>query len=75
VGSAGAPTVQSRFDGSDRQGRGRLIASLRTAGIPAGGVAAACGWPDDPERAARVVSGLVEEGLVVADRSGGLRLP
>ncbi|HEY5097889.1 MAG TPA: hypothetical protein VII46_07555, partial [Acidimicrobiales bacterium] len=75
VGSAGGPTAQSRFDGSDRQGRGRLIAALRTGGIPAGGVAAACGWPDDPERVARVVSGLVDEGLVVADRSGGLRLP
>jgi A/G-specific adenine glycosylase len=75
VGSAGAPTAQSRFDGSDRQGRGRLIAALRAGGIPAGSVAAASGWPDDPERVARVVSGLVDEGLVVADRSGALRLP
>jgi len=75
VGSAGGPTGQSRFDGSDRQGRGRLIAALRNGGIPARGVAAASGWPDDPGRAARVASGLVKEGLVVADRSGGLRLP
>jgi A/G-specific adenine glycosylase len=75
VGSAGAPTAQSRFEGSDRQGRGRLIAALRTGGIPAGSVPAASGWPNDPERVARVASGLVEEGLVVADRSGGLRLP
>lgn len=75
VGSAGAPSAQGRFDGSDRQGRGRLVSALRTGAIPAEGVASAIGWSDDPERVARVVSGLVAEGLVVTDRSGGLRLP
>jgi A/G-specific adenine glycosylase len=75
VGSAGAPSAQDRFDGSDRQGRGRLISALRTGAIRGEDVASAIGWSDDPERVARVVSGLVAEGLVVTDRSGGLRLP
>jgi len=38
-------------------------------------VAAAAGWPDDPERAGRVAAGLVADGLVARDRSGTLRLP
>ena len=35
VGSAGVSTGQSRFDGSDRQGRGRLVDALRTAPVAA----------------------------------------
>ena len=64
VGSAGVSGGQSRFEGSDRQGRGRLVDALRTTGrVPAGGLAAAAGWPDDPERARRVADGLVADGL------------
>jgi len=74
-GSAGVSVAQSRFDGSDRQGRGRLVAALRAGPVAAGAVAGAAGWPDDPARAERVAAGLVAEGLVVRDRSGGLRLP
>ncbi len=75
VGSAGVSSPQSRFDGSDRQGRGRLVDALRDGAVPADAVAGVVGWPDDPERAGRVVARLVAEGLVVADRSGTLRLP
>ncbi len=66
---------QSRFDGSDRQGRGRLVAALRAGPISADSVAVAARWPDEPPRAARVAAGLVAEGLVVADPSGTLSLP
>lgn len=66
---------QSRFQGSDRQGRGRLLAALRRGPLPGAGVAAAAGWPDEPERALRVAAGLVAEELVVQDAGGGLRLP
>ncbi len=61
--------------GSDRQGRGRLIDALRAGAVRADRVAAAAGWPDDPERAGRVAAGLVAEGLVARDGAGTLRLP
>ena len=38
-------------------------------------VAAAAGWPEDAERAERVVRGLIADGLVVRDAVGVLRLP
>ena len=66
VGSAGVSGGQSRFEGSDRQGRGRLVDALRRG--PVLDLAGAAGWPDDPERAARVADTLVADGLAV--RSG-----
>jgi A/G-specific adenine glycosylase len=77
VGSAGTSGRQSTFAGSDRQGRGRLVATLRAGPLrlaDAGAVAAAAGWPDDPDRAERVVAGLVRDGLAVID-DGRLSLP
>ena len=74
-GSAGVSVTQSRFDGSDRQGRGRLVAALRVGPVAPGDLAAAAGWPDDGERTDRVVEQLVSEGLVLRDLSGALRLP
>ena len=74
VGSAGAGGQQSTFAGSDRQGRGRLVDALRLGPVPLAQVAGAAGWPDEPERAARVAAGLVAEGLAAAD-AGVLRLP
>jgi len=74
-GSAGVSVAQSRFAGSDRQGRGRLIAALRAGPVGADAVAAAAGWADDPARADRVLRGLEAEGLVVRDGHGAARLP
>lgn len=74
-GSAGVSVAQSAFAGSDRQGRGRLVAALRAGPVPPTGLAAAAGWPDDRARARRVADGLVAEGLVVRDTDGTLRLP
>jgi A/G-specific adenine glycosylase len=74
-GSAGVSVAGADFIGSDRQGRGRLVAALRTGAVPAGDVAGAIGWPDDPDRAARVAEALIVEGLVVREPSGTLRLP
>jgi len=67
--------AQKRFAGSDRQGRGRLVAALRAGPLDAGEVAATAGWPQDPQRAFRVVEGLVADGLVLVDDVGTLRLP
>ena len=74
-GSAGVSVSQSRFVGSDRQGRGRLVAALRLAPVELDGLAAAAGWSDDSGRAERVAEGLVVEGLAVRDATGTLRLP
>ncbi|MCL2394685.1 MAG: A/G-specific adenine glycosylase [Acidimicrobiaceae bacterium] len=75
LGTAGASGRQSRFAGSDREGRGRVVAALLAGALSAGDIAGAAGWPDDPARAERVVSGLVADGLAVLDDAGGLRLP
>jgi A/G-specific adenine glycosylase len=60
-----SPTArpQSVFAGSDRQGRGRLLESLRSGDVPVGAVARACGWPVDDSRAERVAAALVDEGF------------
>ncbi len=73
--SAGAPTRQERFAGSDREGRGRLVAALRTGPLDDGQVAAAAGWAGDPGRARRALDALVAEGMVVRDLAGSVRLP
>jgi A/G-specific adenine glycosylase len=73
-GSAGVGGVQSTFAGSDRQGRGRLVNALRAGPVTAAALPAACGWPDDPDRAQRVAAGLVADRLAVAG-GGQLRLP
>jgi A/G-specific adenine glycosylase len=73
-GSAGVSGRQPRFEGSDRQARGRLLAALRDGGADAAGAAAAMRLTGDPARAARLVETLVADGLVV--RAGGhLALP
>ena len=74
LGSAGVSGGQSRFDGSDRQGRGRLVAALRHGPVPAARVPTVMGWPDDAERAVRVAATLVVDGLAVVD-GGRYRLP
>ena len=66
-GSAGVSGPQSRFDGSDRQGRGRLVAALRLAPVERADLARVAGWPDQPDRSDRVAAGLVADGLASWD--------
>ena len=76
---AGAPAPEAvsrrapRFEGSDRQARGALLAVLRgaSAAVPAPDLAAA--WPDAQQRA-RALDGLVADGLV-EPTARGYRLP
>ena len=56
---------QSRFEGSDRQGRGRLVAAMAAGPVPLDEVAVAAGWPGEHERAAAAVASLVADGLPV----------
>jgi A/G-specific adenine glycosylase len=60
-----SPSVrpQSVFAGSDRQGRGRLLDALRSGALAAEAIPAACGWPTDAERAARITGALISEGF------------
>lgn len=73
-GSAGTSGTQSRFVGSDRQGRGRLVTALRAGPVPRSRLAMVTGWPDEPERADRVAAALVADGLA-EEVDGVLVLP
>ncbi|MEZ5206808.1 MAG: A/G-specific adenine glycosylase [Acidimicrobiales bacterium] len=75
-GSAAVAGGQSRFAGSDRQGRGRLVAALAAgAVVPPDELATVMGWPDDPARARRVADGVLRDGLAAARPDGALTLP
>lgn len=65
AGSAGVSGRQSRFDGSDRQARGRLLAALGAAPILASEAAAVMAVGAD--RAERLVAALEAEGLLRRD--------
>ncbi len=67
VGSAAVSAGQSRFVGSDRQGRGRLLAALRSGPVLLVDVAAVMGWPAEGDRATRVSASLVTDGLARVD--------
>jgi A/G-specific adenine glycosylase len=75
AGSAGISAPQSRFDGSFRQGRGRLVDALRAGPVPDGMIADAAGWPGHPARAREAALSLVADGLATCDAEGTLRLP
>jgi len=65
--TAGTSRPQARFEGSDRQGRGRLLAALRGAdGLDPAALDAVTGW-GDADRSRRVAAALVAEGLAVQD--------
>lgn len=70
VGSAGVSTSQSRFAGSDREGRGRLLRAAAEGTIDLAALTTITEWHDDPERAQRVVRGLVTEGFLAEVPSG-----
>ncbi len=64
TGSAAVSGPQSRFAGSDRQGRGRLIEALRSGPVATRDLAEAMGWPGDAARAQRVAETLVRDELI-----------
>jgi A/G-specific adenine glycosylase len=79
IGSAGVSTGQTRFEGSFRQGRARLLDLLRTgAAVAPARFVDACGWStrEDAQReASRAAESLVADGLAVQAEDGSLRLP
>ena len=74
-GSAGTSGRQSTFEGSDRQGRGRLVDALRAGPVAPHELATTMGWPGDEARAERVAVTLVVDGLVERTPSGDFALP
>jgi A/G-specific adenine glycosylase len=79
TGSHGVGRPQSRFEGSFRQGRARLLDALRSgARLGPGEWADACGWVDRPDggrAAARAAAALVADGLAATTPDGSLVLP
>jgi A/G-specific adenine glycosylase len=71
--TAGTSRPQGRFEGSDRQARGRLMRELTSRGVRPRDAATAMG-DIDANRASRLVDQLVAEGLVIV-RDGFLSLP
>lgn len=73
--SAAASRRQARFEGSDRQGRGRMLRSAAAGPIAAARLAEVAGWPDDPARAERVAASLLFDGLLVRTGTSDYELP
>jgi len=70
----GPPRRAQRYDGTDRQCRGRLLAVLRDTDGVVSGTRLDAAWPDDAQRA-RALAGLLDDGLVVARGRQGYSLP
>ena len=83
VGSHAVSRGQSRFDGSFRQGRARLLDVIRAGGpLPPAAWLASCGWAsgrDEPPwreaDAHRAAASLVRDGLAALTDDGDLVLP
>ena len=65
---------QARYEGSDRQCRGRLLGMLRTAGGPVPASALDGAWNDSAQRA-RSLAALITDGLVTRCPDGSYALP
>ncbi len=65
--------VQKKYEGSDRQVRGLILAELRSTHLPLARATLEDVWPDAVQRE-RALDGLLADGLVV-DTDEGLALP
>ena len=71
-GGVGARRGQGRFEGSDRQRRGRLVTAACSAPVPRDEVPLVAGCPEDQELALRIAADLVGEGLLAWTEEGDL---
>ena len=69
-----SPGRAQRYDGTDRQCRGRLLAVLRGSGSPAARADFDAVWPDQPQLG-RALDGLIADGLVDPLPDGRYALP
>lgn len=72
--SAKVSTKQSKFEGSDRQGRGRLVKALASSSVEAARLDTTMGWPGQGERANQVAGTVIADGLATFDGQN-YRLP
>ena len=72
IGTSGVSTRQPRFEGSDRQARGRLLAALSNGSVLRADAARVMGR--ESAAAERIVAGLIADGLCQPDRLT-IRLP
>jgi A/G-specific adenine glycosylase len=71
--TAARPPAQKKYEGSDRQVRGLILALMRGSGIPISVSAIEAVWPDAAQRS-RALDSLIVDGLVEV-REGGYGLP
>jgi A/G-specific adenine glycosylase len=64
-GTAGVSVPQSRFQGSDRQLRGRLLRAAATGGLARSAAPVAIGVPTQTDRVETLIERLLLEGLLV----------
>jgi A/G-specific adenine glycosylase len=73
-GTAGVSVAQSRFAGSDRQYRGRLLKAAAASRLDRLRAPVEIGLDGQPERVAGLIEDLIREGLLV-ETAGRLHLP
>ncbi len=61
--TAGTSRPQARFEGSERQGRGRMVEALRSGPVAARDLPLVAGWKGEPGRSRLAAEALVSEGL------------
>jgi A/G-specific adenine glycosylase len=66
--------TQKRFEGSDRQVRGLIMAELRASDVPVSHREIESVWPDAVQRE-RALAGLILDGLAIGDADEGYTLP
>ena len=66
--------IQKKFEGSDRQVRGKIMAELRASDIPVTGAEIVLVWADAVQRD-RSLAGLLRDGLVFETVDGHYQLP
>ena len=64
-----------KFEGSDRQGRGKLVTMLRKRNVALSELEEVMGWEGDLERCERVLQGLIKDGLVECNGKKEYSLP
>jgi A/G-specific adenine glycosylase len=70
----GPRAAAQRYEGTDRQCRGRLLAVLRDSDTPVPAAVLDAAWPDPPQRV-RALTTLVADGLAVRLATGEYSLP
>lgn len=67
--SAGASKPQARFEGSDRQARGRALRAVSRGARSQAELLESMGLENAPERGVRLIAALVDEGLLTHDKN------